>query len=461
MSLAPVPARPRAWCTSARRRWPCRRCRPSSTAGFDVALVVTRPDKRRGRGSEADAQPGEGGGARARACRSAHRVDDVLGVGADLGVVVAFGALIKPPVLAELAMVNLHFSLAAPLARARRRSSGRCWPATTETGVCVMAARGGPRHRPGVRPRIGAHRRRRDGGGAAPDRWSTWARGCWSTRCSGGLHDPGAPGGRADLRGQDRPGRPAASTGSDRRSSWTASCASAGRGRRSGAGGSRCSPQGPSLVASLAAPGTLDGDRVATGDGALVLATVQPEGKAASAGDGVAQRRPSGPGRGLRSVTPSPAAWPTTRSSASTTTAPTPTWSLPTLLERSRLDQRDRAFVTELVYGTTRMRRACDFARRPLRDASRQPARPPHAAAPRRLPAVVRRRAGPRRRGRHGRRVAPGRSKAFVNAVLRRVASAPVDWPDEATRLSLPRLDRRAAHAPSSARRRRDRAGSA
>ena len=29
-------------------------------------------------------------------------------------------------------------------------------------------------------------------------------------------------------------------------------------------------------------------------------------------------------------------------------------------LDRSELDRRDRAFVTELVYGTTRMRRACD-----------------------------------------------------------------------------------------------------
>ena len=28
---------------------------------------------------------------------------------------------------------------------------------------------------------------------------------------------------------------------------------------------------------------------------------------------------------------------------------------------RSSLDQRDRGFVTELVYGTTRMRRACDW----------------------------------------------------------------------------------------------------
>jgi hypothetical protein len=34
---------------------------------------------------------------------------------------------------------------------------------------------------------------------------------------------------------------------------------------------------------------------------------------------------------------------------------------LPQLLDRSGLDVRDRGFVTELVYGTTRMRRACDF----------------------------------------------------------------------------------------------------
>jgi 16S rRNA (cytosine967-C5)-methyltransferase len=29
-------------------------------------------------------------------------------------------------------------------------------------------------------------------------------------------------------------------------------------------------------------------------------------------------------------------------------------------LGRSKLSERDRGFVTELVYGTTRMRRACD-----------------------------------------------------------------------------------------------------
>src|SRR5207245_4756207 len=34
---------------------------------------------------------------------------------------------------------------------------------------------------------------------------------------------------------------------------------------------------------------------------------------------------------------------------------------LPTLLGGSGLSSRDRAFTTDLVYGTTRMRRACDW----------------------------------------------------------------------------------------------------
>jgi methionyl-tRNA formyltransferase len=61
----------------------------------------------------------------------------VLGAGADLGVVVAFGRIIKPHVLAVLPMVNVHFSLlprwrgAAPVERAILAGD-------TETGVCIM-----------------------------------------------------------------------------------------------------------------------------------------------------------------------------------------------------------------------------------------------------------------------------------------------------------------------------------
>jgi 16S rRNA (cytosine967-C5)-methyltransferase len=112
---------------------------------------------------------------------------------------------------------------------------------------------------------------------------------------------------------------------------------------------------------------------------------------------------------------------------------------LPELLRHSRLPARDRAFTTELVYGTVRMRRACDWlidqrVRRPLDPPVRAALRlgvyqmvflntPPHAA----VSATVAEVAGP--------------ARGFVNAVLRQIANhveAGLIWPDEATRLSYP-----------------------
>lgn len=105
-------------------------------------------------------------------------------------------------------------------------------------------------------------------------------------------------------------------------------------------------------------------------------------------------------------------------------------------LDRSKLADRDRGLVTELVYGITRMRRACDFlvdrfVMRALDEPTRTALRigayqlhflqqPPHAAV---SSAVA---------------VAPARSRGLVNAILRRVSEAPVTWPDDATRLSYP-----------------------
>jgi 16S rRNA (cytosine967-C5)-methyltransferase len=109
---------------------------------------------------------------------------------------------------------------------------------------------------------------------------------------------------------------------------------------------------------------------------------------------------------------------------------------LPAVLERTSLASRDRAFVTELVYGTTRMRRACDwlvdrFVTRPPDAAARTWLRigayqlafldtPPHAA----VGATV--------------EAAPTKLRGFLNAVLRKVATADRNWPDDATRLSYP-----------------------
>jgi 16S rRNA (cytosine967-C5)-methyltransferase len=109
---------------------------------------------------------------------------------------------------------------------------------------------------------------------------------------------------------------------------------------------------------------------------------------------------------------------------------------LPAVLSRGDLSDRDRAFVTELVYGTLRMRRACDwlidrFIARPPELPVRMALRlgayqlafmgtPPHAA----VNATV--------------AIAPSHARGFVNAILRKVAAAPVEFPDDATRLSYP-----------------------
>ena len=99
-------------------------------------------------------------------------------------------------------------------------------------------------------------------------------------------------------------------------------------------------------------------------------------------------------------------------------------------LDRSALDRRDRAFCTDLVYGTTRMRRACDHlidrflhddvepvVRRVLRLGAYQlrwGGVPPHAA----VSATV--------------DTAPKRARGLCNAVLRRLAEHDPEWPSPA-----------------------------
>jgi methionyl-tRNA formyltransferase len=92
-------------------------------AGFDVALVVSRPDKRRGRGSALAPSPVKAA-ALELGLPVTDRLADVVDAGVELGVVVAYGRIIPADVLAAVPMVNLHFSLlprwrgAAPVERA-------------------------------------------------------------------------------------------------------------------------------------------------------------------------------------------------------------------------------------------------------------------------------------------------------------------------------------------------------
>lgn len=105
-------------------------------AGHDIAVVVTQPDRRRGRGNDLIPTPVKAA-ALHHGLLVSENVDDVMTVGADLGVVVAYGKLIKSHVLDALNLVNVHFSLlprwrgAAPVERAILAGDA-------ETGVCLM-----------------------------------------------------------------------------------------------------------------------------------------------------------------------------------------------------------------------------------------------------------------------------------------------------------------------------------
>jgi methionyl-tRNA formyltransferase len=113
-------------------------------AGHEVALVVTQPDRRRGRGKAVTPSPVKAAarelGLEVRTPnRSREVVDEVRASGAELGAVVAFGQLLPDELLEALphGFVNLHFSLlprwrgAAPVERAILAGD-------SETGVCVM-----------------------------------------------------------------------------------------------------------------------------------------------------------------------------------------------------------------------------------------------------------------------------------------------------------------------------------
>ncbi|MBA3956613.1 MAG: methionyl-tRNA formyltransferase [Acidimicrobiia bacterium] len=247
-------------------------------AGFEIALVVSQPDRRRGRGATRTPTPVKAT-ALDLGLPVSERVDDVIGAGADLGVVVAYGRLIRPPVLAALDFVNLHFSLlprwrgAAPVERA-------IFAGDHETGVCVMGLEEGLDTGPvygcehlAIGPHESADELRSRLVAAGSD--------LLVRTLTEGLGEPVAQEGEATYA--------AKLEASDLKLDWDRSAIELYRMVR--VGGAWTTFRGRRLKvlqarlseveADQPTPGTLVGTTIAAGEGALELVEVQPEGKAA------------------------------------------------------------------------------------------------------------------------------------------------------------------------------------
>ncbi len=175
-------------------------------AGHDVAVVVSRADKRRGRQEPPRPSPVKEAAAGAGPAGE-QPAEDAAEVGAELGVVVAFGRIIKTDVLDRLPLVNAHFSL---LPRWRGRGAGRAGhPGRRRRHRRLPDGdRRGSRHRPGLPVRavaIGAEETAAELRSRLADLGAAMLVDLLAT----GLGTPDAPGGDADLRRQDRGRRPA------------------------------------------------------------------------------------------------------------------------------------------------------------------------------------------------------------------------------------------------------------
>lgn len=246
-------------------------------AGHDVRLVVTRPDTRRGRGPEASPSAVKVAAVEL-GLRVAYRAADVLGSGAELGVVVAYGRLVKPDVLAEIPMVNMHFSLlprwrgAAPVERAILAGD-------QETGVCLMGLEEGLDTGPvyaRVRTPIGVEETAEQ----LRQRLGHLGNALLLQRLRHGLGEPVPQVGEPTYAAKLEPSelrldftQPADVEGRVVRvgRAWTT-----WRGKRLLVHRARVLQEGPPLSA-----GEIHGTKVGTAEGVLELVVVQPEGKPA------------------------------------------------------------------------------------------------------------------------------------------------------------------------------------
>ena len=105
-------------------------------AGYEIALVMTRPPRRRSRRASPTPSP-VAEAATELGLEVSWEPADAASVDADLGVVVAYGEFIEDDVLSARRTVNLHFSL-LPCWRGPAPVERAILAGDTESGVCLM-----------------------------------------------------------------------------------------------------------------------------------------------------------------------------------------------------------------------------------------------------------------------------------------------------------------------------------
>ena len=261
--------------------------RALAEAGHDIALCVTRPDRRRGRGSETTPSPVKVA-ATELGITVSHDLDDLLEAEVELAVVVAYGRIIPARVLEHVPMVNLHFSLlprwrgAAPVERAILAGD-------PETGVCLMKIEEGLDSGPVYATRVVPIDDDVTLTALRAQLVAVGSRLLVDALADGasGLPEPEPQRGdvtiahkitREDLHLEwAQPAQQLLRVVRLERA-WTTF-----RGRRLGV--LDASVAGDDVVLDGAAPGTLDDTRVETGDGSLVLRRVQPESRSPMSAD--------------------------------------------------------------------------------------------------------------------------------------------------------------------------------
>ena len=246
-------------------------------AEFEIPVVVTGAPRRRSRRGSDTPSP-VAAGAEELGLPVSHNPADLSGCGADCAVVVAYGQLIGEELLAATPMLNLHFSLlprwrgAAPVERALLAGDDH-------TGVSLMALEAtldtGPvywRHEVPIGPADTAAELR--------NRLAQEGAQHLAGSLTSGLGTPRPQSGEPTYARKLTP--------ADRQIDWSQPAALIDRQIR--VGGAWTTLDGERFIIreatlqsgeAVTSPGTLVDDAVATGDGLILLCTVQPSGRAA------------------------------------------------------------------------------------------------------------------------------------------------------------------------------------